>query len=74
VLRRTDGSGRALDAPSPRDERARGVEFRVAWGNHQRAAPPFEAGALRGHGRIVVRWDGCELESRRKWWCWREGR
>ena len=64
-LRRTDGSGRVLDAPLKLATNVPvRVEFRVEWAPIvERAAPSFEKGKpVRPTGRIVVRWEGREIE------------
>jgi len=64
-LRRTDGSGRPLDAPLKlaTDVPVR-VEFRVHWPPIiERAASSFEQGKpVRPTGRIAIRWDGRTIE------------
>jgi hypothetical protein len=64
-LVRTDGSGRAIDAPIKLATNVPvRVEFRVDWAPIvERATASFEAGrAVRPTGRIVVRWEGRSIE------------
>lgn len=64
-LRRVDGSGRALEGPL---KLAANTPMRVAFGVHwppiaERAASSFARGKpVRPTGRVVVRWDGREIE------------
>jgi hypothetical protein len=64
-LRRSDGRGRAVDAPLRLATNVPvRVEFRVVWAPIiERAGASFEAGRpVRPTGHIVVRWDGREIE------------
>ncbi|TAK66213.1 MAG: J domain-containing protein [Dehalococcoidia bacterium] len=64
-LRRSDGSGRPVDAPLRLATNVPvRVEFRVDWAPIvERASASFEARRpVRPTGRIVVRWDGNEIE------------